>query len=195
MVKQEFKLRPGDILVNVSGGKDLWSRIERCAIGEYSHVFMYLGKIGFYTYQGDSKLLRVPMLFEANHDKGVCLRLLSERYGEEVVAMRLTAGYDKVPHVIREAIKLASDDQARYDFACIPLNIIPRILHEKLGMPVALKYQRNEQMICSEAVYEVVYRASVNLLPIDIVPLPSDFITSPLLHKVWGGVLGVNNAS
>ncbi len=187
---QEFKLQPADILVNVSSGEDPWSSIKRWGLSSpYTHVFMYLGKIGFYTYQGDSKLLRVPMLFEANHDKGVCLRLLSERYREPVVVMRLKEGYDKILSIVREAIKLASDDSSHYDYTCIPVHIIPRILHEKFGMPIALKYQRNEAQICSEAVSEVFHWARIDLLPVDVVPLPGDFIESDLLTKVWQGEL------
>jgi len=158
---------------------------------------MYLGKVGLFTDRRQRRILRVPMLFEANHDKGACLRMLSERYGEEVVVMRLKSEHDRrrIPWVLQAAIELASDTQSKYDYACIALNIIPRILHEKLGMPIPLKYHRNEQQICSEALNEVFIRGRLKLL-YDDVPLPGDFVTgSPLLEKAGAGNLSEEGVS
>ena len=111
--------------------------------------------------------------------------------------MRLISEHDRrrIPYVLRAAVELASDERARYDYFLIPLNFIPRILNEKLGMPIPVKYHRNEWQICSEACLEVYHRASIDLLPQDVVSLPGDFVTSPLLHKVWSGILEVDNAS
>lgn len=186
------ELQPADILVAINDRGDLYSRIKRCAVGPYEHVFMYLGRLGLFLNHRQRRILRVPMLFEANHDKGVCLRLLAERFGEKVVVMRLKSEHDRrrIPYVLRAAIELASDDQSRYDYASIPLHIIPRILHEKLGMPIPLRYHRNPEQICSEACWEVYHRASVDILPQGVVPLPGDFVTdSPLLEEVWRGEL------
>lgn len=183
-----FKLQPADILVNVNSGDDPWSRIRRWGLGSpYTHVFIYLGNMRLYT--GSLKLLKVPLLFESN-GRGVCLRLLSERFGQNVAVMRLEEECDKIPYIIREAIKLASDDQSRYDYTCIPAHIIPRILHEKLGMPVALKYQRNEQMVCSEACCECFWRAGILVLPQNAIPFPGDFVElSGILTEVNRGKL------
>ena len=182
---QEFKLQPGDILVNVNTGNDIWSKLKRWGVGEYSHVFMYLG-----TWTIGRYIMEIPLLFESN-GRGVTLRSLSERYGEEVVVMRLKPEFrEKIIAILNEAILLASDLQAVYDYTCIPVHIIPRILHEKFGMPLALKYQRDEQMVCSEACCECFWRAGILVLPQNVVPLPGDFVElSSILNEVNRGEL------
>jgi len=186
-----FKLEPGDILVNVNRRKDPISRIKRWALGSpYEHIFLYLGAIDFAPL--DKPPLRVPMLFES-YGRGVCLRSLSNRYGQEVVVLRLKAEADRerIPQVLEEAIKLASEPNAFYDYFSIPLHIIPRILSEKFGMPIPLKYHRNAEMICSEAVNEVFIRGGLpELLYLEDIPLPGDFVTqSVMLEQVWAGTL------
>ncbi|GAI65301.1 unnamed protein product [marine sediment metagenome] len=108
--------------------------------------------------------------------------------------MRLKSEYHqrRVPHVLLAAIDLASDDSAKYEFICIPLHIIPRIFNEKFGMPVPVKYHRNEQHVCSEAVHVVFIRGRLPdiLGPLCLPPLPGDFVTdSPLLEEVQRGIL------
>lgn len=188
---EQFKLQPCDVLVNVNDRTDPWSKVKRWGVGPYDHVFMYLGKVGLYAYHKQPRLLRVPMIFESN-GRGVCLRQLSERYGEKVVVMRLISEHDRrrIPYVLRAAVELASDPQAKYDYMCVPLNIVPRVFHDKFGMPLAVKYDRNEQMVCSEACAEPCWRAKVPVLPKDIVPLPGDFVElSGILEEVQRGVL------
>jgi len=191
---EQFKLQPCDVLVNVNDRDDCLSRIKRWGIGPYDHVFLYLGDMGLYTFRKQQvRVLRVPMIFESN-GRGVCLRQLSERYGEKVAVMRLKSAHDqrRIPYVLLAAIDLASDDKARYDFICIPLNIIPRIFNEKFGMPVPVKYHRNEWHVCSEAVSEVYVRGRLpDILGLLCVPpLPGDFVVdSPLLEEVQRGIL------
>ncbi|GAH69372.1 unnamed protein product [marine sediment metagenome] len=185
-----FKLEPVDILVNVNRGDDPVSVIKRWALGSpYEHVFAYLGAIDFAPL--DKPPLRVPMLFES-YGRGVCLRSLSERYGQEVVVMRLLSGYrEKIPQVLDEAIELASDSQAYYDYSVIIWHIIPKLIYQKLGISPPLRYQRDERMICSEAILEIFHRAELaDILLIDTVPLPGDFVTDSLLLKeVQAGIL------
>ena len=188
---EQFKLQPVDILVNINDRNDCFSRIKRWGIGPYDHVFLYLGQVGLYAYHKQPRLLRVPMIFESN-GRGVCLRQLSERYGEKVVVMRLISEHDRrrIPYVLRAAVELASSPQAKYDYMCVPLNIVPRVFHDKFGMPLAVKYDRNEQMVCSEACAEPCWRAKVPVLPEDIVPLPGDFVElSRILEEVQRGEL------
>lgn len=189
---QEFKLQPADILVNVNQRKDPISKIKRWAIGPYDHVFMYLGQVGILVNRRQRRILRFPMLFESN-GRGVVIQSLSNRYGQEVVVMRLMLEKNrkKIPRVLEEAIKLASDIQSYYDYFSIPLHVIPRILSEKFGIPIPLKYHRNEEQICSEAVNEIFIRGGLpELLYLEDVPLPGDFVTvSLLLRKVWAGRL------
>lgn len=188
MDKSSFKLEPADILVNVNRRHDPYSRLKRWLVGPYEHVFMYLGAIDFAPL--DKPPLRVPMLFESN-GRGVVLQSLSNRYGQKVVVMRLISERDKkkIPRVLDEAIKLASDAQSYYDYLCIIRFVLPRLICEKLGLPIPLKWHRDPWHVCSEAVFEVFYRAGLEILRRDVVPLPGDFVTDSLLLEVWRGTL------
>jgi len=186
-----FKLNPSDIIVTVNDRNDPFSRVTRFIAGPFDHVFMYMGKLGLIVNRRQRRILRFPMLFES-YGRGVCLRSLSERYGQKVVVMRLKAEADRkrIPRVLEEAIKLASDNQAFYDYLCIVSFAIPRLICEKLGLPMPLKYHRDPWHICSEAVNEVFIQGGLELLYLEDVPLPGDFVTdSLLLEKVWAGSL------
>ena len=188
-----LKLEPGDILVNVNRRNDPFSKVKRWLAGPYEHVFMYMGRLGLLRGGHSSDLWNVPMLFESS-GRGVALQSLSNRYGQEVVVLRLRAESDRkrIPQVLDEAIKLASDPQSYYDYLCIVKFAIPRLICEKLGIPMPLKYHRDPWHICSEAVYEIFHRAKLVdiLLPHCTPPLPGDFVTdSVLLEKVWAGIL------
>jgi len=187
-------LEPGDILVTVNNRKDLLSRIKRWAMnGPYGHAFMYMGKVGILVSRRQPRILRFPMLFESS-GRGVVLQSLSNRYGQEVMVMRLKSEFDRrrIPYVLQEAIKLASNPQSYFDYLCLIRFVLPRIICEKLGLPIPLKWHRDPWHICSEAVFEVFYRAKlVEILPPWCVPpLPGDFVTdSLLLEQVWAGSL------
>ena len=188
-----FKLEAGDVLVNVNKRNDPLSVVKRWAIGPYEHVFMYMGRLGLLREGHSSDMWNVSMLFESN-GRGVVLQSLSNRYGQEVVVMRLKSEHDRkrIPQVLDEAIKLASEPQSYYDYLCIMRFVLPRILRERLGLPLPLAWHRDAFQICSEAVFEVFYRAGLVdiLLPYCTPPLPGDFITdSALLEKVWAGIL------
>ena len=201
-----FKLESMDFLVNVNRGQDPMSVIKRWAVGEYSHVFAYLplyaGVPQYARKMPSNPRLYVPVrglllqhsfLYESS-GRGVVIQSLSNRYGQEVVVMRLKSEFrDRIPLIVEEAIKLASDSQSFYDYFCIPLNIVPRVFHDKFGMPIPVKYQRNEQMVCSEACAEPCWRAKVPVLPEDVVPLPGDFVElSGILDEVNRGVLSAD---
>jgi len=110
----EFKLQPADILVNVNNRNDLWSRIRRWCVGSYSHVFLYMGEV--IVGPVGQRRRHIPMLFESN-GRGVVLQTLSNRYGQDIMVMRMKKGPKRVglPDVLDEAVKLASDPQAYYD--------------------------------------------------------------------------------
>ena len=185
-----FKLEPGDILVNVNDRNDPFSKVKRWLAGPFEHVFMYMGKLGLIVNRRQRRILRFPLLFES-YGRGVCLRSLSERYGQQVVVLRLISEHSKIPRVLEEAIKLASDSQSYYDYLCIVRFAIPRLICEKLGLPMPLKYHRDPWHICSEAVNEVFIRGGIpDLLYLEGVPLPGDFVTDSLLLKeAWAGSL------
>jgi len=183
-----FKLKAGDFLVNVNRGKDPWAMLRRWASGPYSHIFMYLGKLSLANNWSYS-LWPLPMLFESS-GRGVVLQSLSNRYGQEVVVMRPRAEETQIKRILFEAINLASEQKAYYDYLCIIKHVLPRLLLEKLGLPIPLAWQRDSRQICSEACLEICLMADFPLLPADIVPLPGDFVTnSSLLDKVHSGVL------
>ncbi|GAI94163.1 unnamed protein product, partial [marine sediment metagenome] len=51
--------------------------------------------------------------------------------------MRLKPEYRRrVPKVLREAIKLASDEQAYYDYYVIATHVIPWLILQKLHIPI-----------------------------------------------------------
>ncbi len=188
-----FSLNPGDILVNVNDRKDPLSRIKRWAVGPYEHVFMYMGKVGILVSRRQPRILRFPLLFESN-GRGVVIQSLTNRYGQKVVVMRLIAEHDRrrIPRVLEEAIKLASDSRSFYDYFGIVKFVLPRLIFGKLGLPMPLKYHRDPLMICSEAVMEIFIRAKlVDILrPHCTPPLPGDFVTdSTLLEQKWVGIL------
>ena len=189
-----FKLEPADVLVQVITGNSPYNVIKRSALGNpYEHVFMYLGKVGILVSRRQPRILRFPMLFESN-GRGVVIQALSNRYGQEVVVMRLISEHDqrRIGRVLEEAVKLASNPQSRYDYLCIVKYILPRLICEKLGLPMPLEYHRDPWHVCSEGVFEVFYRAGLVdiLLAYCVPPLPGDFVSdSPLLEQVWKGKL------
>lgn len=189
-----FYLQPGDILISINDRNDPFSRIKRWAISNpYEHVFMYLGQVGILVNRQQRRILRFPMLFESN-GRGVVIQSLSNRYGQKVVVMRLIAEHDKrrIPRVLEEAIKLASDSRSFYDYFGIVKFVLPRLIFGKLGLPMPLKYHRDPLMICSEAVMEIFIRARLVdiLLPFCTPPLPGDFVTdSLLLEEISAGRL------
>lgn len=186
-----MKLQPADVLVKVSKGKDPFSVIKRWALGSpYEHISIYIGPVEILC---DAIILKVPILCESI-GRGVLLRSLSARYGDEVVVMRLKSEFDRrrIPQIIKEAVKLTGEDQAYYDYFCIVRFVLPRLIIQKFHLPLPIKYHRDIFMICSEAVFEVYYRAGLVdiILPGCIPPLPSDFVAdSPLLEKVGRIVL------
>jgi len=134
------------------------------------------------------ELAPTPMLFESD-GRGVVLQSLSIRYGQEVMVLRSNMAPSNTEKILREAIKLASEKQAYYDYLVVAWHIIPRIIFEKLGLDPPLKYQRNEQHICSEAILEVHLRAGIPVLPDDVVPLPGDFYWTTFYAYCWQGKL------
>jgi len=122
------------------------------------------------------------------------LQSLSNRYGQKVVVMRLIAEHDRrrIPRVLEEAVKLASQSQSYYDYYAIARWVLPRILRERFHLPLPLAWHRDERQICSEAVMEIFIRAKlVDILsPYCTPPMPGDFVTnSLLLEEAWRGTL------
>lgn len=191
-----FCLSPGDILVNVNARNGPFSSLKRWAVGPYEHVFMYFGHVGILVRRHQRKLLRFPMIFESDGD-GVVVESVRTRFNQEVVVLRLKSEFDRqrIPRVLEEAVKLATDPQSYYDYLCIIRFVLPRIILEKLRLPMPLRWHRDARQICSEAVYEVFYRAKlVDILPPYCTPpLPGDFVTdSILLEEVWRGTLSAD---
>lgn len=195
-----IELKPLDILVNVNSKNDLWSRIKRWAVGEYSHVFMYLGKINFINEKSNTKKILssywfkdAPIIYESNR-KGVCIRHIMSRVDEEVVIMRLKPEYytkETVEKVITEAVKIFTSEATRYDYRSVFTQIIPRVIIEKLHLPIPKKWNIDAKQICSEAVLETFRTTNIHVLKNNIgIPLPSDYVlNTDSLYKIYKGKL------
>lgn len=181
-----FVLQPADVLIQISTGNSPPAIIKRWGLGSpYEHCFLYMGRLSF---EGSPEP-GIPMIFESA-GRGVVLQSANRRYGQRVLVMRVKKIYQFfILSILKQAVLLASDPQAYYDYFCIIRWVLPRLLLEKLSLPMPVDWQRNPWHICSEALYEVFYRVGLEALPSDQVPMPGDFVKSPLLYPVWEGVL------
>jgi len=164
-----MKLEPVDILVDVNEKKDLYSQVERWALGNpYIHVRMFYGK----PYPS-----MPPLFYESIPTRGVTFTNVYDSLGQMVVVMRLRPEYDSFKQLIlHNALEIATDPQSKYDFECVPGYILLRLICGKLGIPLPLRYHRNEFMVCSEACAEPFWRSGLEVLSQDVVPLPGDFV-------------------
>ena len=165
-----MKLEPADVLVDVNTSKGLFSRIVRWFLGDpFTHVRMFYGR-------RLPNSLGEPVFYESLN-RGVMFTKARGFLGKKVVVMRLRPEFQRyIPAIIEKAWGIATDPQSAYDYWSIPSFLIPRLIFEKLGLPLPLKYQRNPFMVCSEAVAEVFWRAGLNVVPQDVEPLPGDFV-------------------
>ena len=165
-----IKLEPYDVLLYVNEGKDWVSSFSRWAIGRYDHVAVYLGRFN------------VPMLYQSV-GRGVSIQSLQPDTGKLVLIMRPALTLSENISVFNAAIELASNPQSYYDYLAIVKFCVPLILKRKFPwLPVSPNYKRDRAMICSEAAAECFWRGGVEVLPKDAIPLPSDFVTSPVLE-------------
>ena len=172
-----FKLQPCDVLLFKVKGSGILAWLETVFVGAISHVSLYLGEaLGGY------------LVFESNL-RGASLVDLESEKGRKVKVMRpiqISAGQKQL--IISKARGLASEERAYYDYPVILLSCIPRILKTKFPfLPIPVKYCRDVKVICSEGVAECFWRSYLPVLPKDIVPLPIDFETSPILEPVYEG--------
>ena len=175
-----FKLQPCDVCIDVNEKMTPWAILERWALGNpHTHVRVFFGKGGPLT----------PVFYESV-GRGVIFTNASDALGQKMVVMRLHEVYE--PHVDdikKQMFEIATDPQSQYDYACIPGLVVPRLICEKLGIPLPLRYQRNPIYVCSEAAAEPFWRVEIEVLPRDVIPLPHDFLFSPVLHKAEEGTL------
>jgi hypothetical protein len=182
-----FKLQPVDVCVDVNEDKDPYHVLERWALGNpYTHVRIYFGQLTFLGRPSG------PLFYESR-SRGVILTGCRQFIGQKMVVMRLKPQYNFYLDSIREQMfEIATDEQSFYDYLCIPTMALPRLLCEKLGIPLPLKYQRNPWMNCSEAGAEPFWQVNLEVLDSGVLPLPGDFVTSPLLDKVNVGELDLS---
>ena len=177
-----FKLAICDTLLHVNESSGWTSAISRWGIGKFGHVSIFVG----------AAFGEVPFVFEST-GRGAAFHSLRSMTGELVCVMRPLISSSKKQWVISNAIELANDPQAYYDYFTIVKSCIPRVLKAKLPYPfnllIPVKYHRDVMVICSEAVAEVYWRAEIPVLPRDVVPLPGDFETSSVLERVAEGRL------
>jgi len=176
----KFKVEPCDVFLHEIEGDSLFSKLERWAVGKYNHVSMFIGE----AFDG------VPFLVESD-GRGAVIQSLQHKTGQLVLVMRPEIDAAEKKILISEAIKLASDDNAYYDYFAIVRSCIPRVLKEKFPfLPIPPKYVRDQMVICSEAIAEIFWRSGIDILPKDIVPMPDDFEKGLTLTPVaWGRVM------
>ncbi len=171
------RLQPLDIIV-FELGNSLWDKIEKRALGNpYGHVGMFLGGTWTEFYEAAAR--------------GVLITPIQAQFGRKCVIMRPDKDFvgDKSDQVLENAMAIAGNYDAYYGFGDIQWFVLPRIFLEKLHLPIPLKYHRNKFMICSEAVAEAFWRADLNILPQNVIPMPADYITSQRLTIIWEGKL------
>jgi hypothetical protein len=173
-----IKLQCCDVLLFVDEGTGWTDVLSRWAIGRYNHAAMYL-----------EKFCSIPLLYQST-GRGVGLDSLLLETGRLVMVMRPENVDPETfqAKVSTNAIAIASDPQSYYDYLAIVTSCLPRVLEEKFPwLPIPLKYQRDKYMICSEAVAECYWRSDIDVLPKDIIPLPGDFLLSPVLRMMGEG--------
>ncbi len=177
-----------DILVCENEKQDLFSRFKRWLIGPYEHIGLYLGTLG----TGSN-----PAIFPAVYEsvgRGILIRDLRTWTGRKVVQMRIRevdlAEFSRA--IFALAIQMASDYGSYYDYPAIIRWAIPRIILQKLGIPVPQTWKRDSRHICSEAVYAVLERSGLDVLPDTQIPLPGDFVESLELYEIDRGYIGFN---
>lgn len=174
-----------DILITVNTKQDLFSKFKRWLMGPYDHVGVYLGPMG---------ISEVPELFPAVFEsvgRGILIRDMRSWRGTTVVQMQLSAS-DLAEHerdILIGAIAMASEYGAYYDYPAIIKWAIPRIIMQKLKIPIPQTWKRDERHICSEAVYTLYDAAGVSFFPDTQIPLPEDFVKSPELFEADRGIL------
>lgn len=180
-----------DILVPVNDKRDPYHVFKGWLLGPYDHVAIYLGHLGNESYPAI-----FPSVFESI-GRGVMIRdLRSWGDGVHVVVLRipliarLDEGLDR--DIMAEAVRLASMTSAFYDYPAVIRWAIPRLILQKLHIPIPHTWRRDGRYICSEAVDQVLEAAGLDVLPDTEIPLPGDFVESPLLYRAGEGFLTID---
>ncbi len=173
----ETKLQPLDILVFELADSP-WDKVEKWALGsQYEHVGIYLGGKWHDFYESGAR--------------GTLITPIHNQFGKRCVVLRPDTDFigNKADQVIANAKAIAGSYDAYYGWIDIQWFVLPKLMLTKLHLPIPLKYHRDKFMICSEAVAEAFWRASLDILPEDVIPMPADFIESLGLTIIWEGVL------
>lgn len=172
-----MKLEPCDVLLYIDEATGICSLISKWGAGRFSHASLYIGEAFF----------DIPFLVESS-GRGAVIASLQSHTSRLVQVMRPVIASGARKSVIQEAIKIASSSNAYYDYFTIARNCIPRILWEKFPfLPIPPYYVRDSMFICSELVAEAFWKAGIDVLPEDTVPLPIDFETSTVLSPMYQG--------
>lgn len=205
------KLQTCDIILWINDKNDPINRLSRWAIGQYSHVAMYLGK---YTFVTGDKTFDIPIVYESR-GRGIYIASLLPQTGMVAAVMRPKALDPElfnlqsvtdwtIKELLTTAFEMAADEAHFYDYVSIVHSVLPRLIAEKLPwLPLPVKYHRDIWFICSEAVAELWWRNDTLVLPDDkrledgtimarSIPLPGDFAKSPILTYMGKGKLMEN---
>jgi hypothetical protein len=174
----KIKLNPCDAILYQNDRTDPISSFSRWAIGPYEHCSLYLGKAW-----------SIPFLYESD-GRGVQVASLYRYMGRPVLILRPDITDRQRNKVIDEGISIASALDSYYDYLAIVRFCVPYVLKRKFPwLPNPPEYKRDKYMICSEALAEAFWRADIPILPKDAIPLPGDFVKSPVLYPVGQGKL------
>lgn len=174
-----------DILVTVNTKQDLFSKFKRWLMGPYDHVGVYLGPMG---------TSEAPELFPAVFEsvgRGILIRDMRSWQGTTVVQMQLSAS-DLAEHerdILIGAVDMASKYGAHYDYPAIIRWAIPRIIMQKLKIPIPQTWKRDGRHICSEAAYSLFYDNGISFFTDTQIPMPEDFVKSPELFQNDTGII------
>ena len=203
------KLQACDIILWINEKNDPINKLSRWAIGQYSHVAMYLGRFPVTIPGGD--IFNMPLVYESR-GRGIYIASLLPQTGMVAAVMRPKALDPElfnlqsvtdwtIKELLTTAFEMAADEAHFYDYVSIVHSVLPRVIAEKLPwLPLPVKYHRDIWFICSEAVAELWWRNDTLVLPDDqqlpdgtimagSIPLPGDFAKSPILTYIGKGKL------
>lgn len=164
--------QPGDILL-LHGGDSPFDRLEKWALSSpFVHCMIYWME----TKRGLSLIIE-------SVGKGVVIRPLLHYEGRKLRWLRHRDS-DAGPRAAKAAERIADRADSFYDYRAITRWVLPRLICQKLGLPMPLSWHRNRYFLCSELVAEAYLEAGYPLVPDDTVPLPGDFAESPKLESL-----------
>lgn len=171
-----INLIAGDIIVFKVMTDSFLGKLESL-LTEWGHVAMYYG---------DGDIIE-------SVGRGVVRCNLKKNYDRRsICVMRLKVNAEILGKAAAfEALRICHDQKSFYDYRAIIDYAIPRLILKRLNLPAPKTWKQNNHYICSELVYEAYEDANVFLGCVEAgdIPLPEDFLKSPMLKNMYTGPL------